>query len=175
MLDRSVWSVQHITEFLGFCLHNTYFSFQNKFYEQVEGAAVGSLVSPIVANLYMEHFGKESLRSASYPFRYWLRLVDDTCVIQQQAQKQSFLDHINSICPAIKFTVKGNQDNGAIPFLDTLVKPKADSTVSIKVCHKPTHTDQYLQWDSHHNLATKYSVMGTLTHRAKMFALHQSF
>ena len=33
--------------------------------------------------------------------------------------------------------------------------------------HKSTHTDQYLQWDSHHNLYAKYSVIGTLTHRAK--------
>ena len=33
--------------------------------------------------------------------------------------------------------------------------------------HKPTHTDQYLQWDSHHSLSAKYSVIGTLTHRAK--------
>ena len=33
--------------------------------------------------------------------------------------------------------------------------------------HKPTQTDQYLQWDSHHNLSGKYSVIGTLTHRAK--------
>ena len=49
--DRTVQSVQNITELLGFCLHNTYFSFQNKFYEQVEGAAMDSLVSHIVANL----------------------------------------------------------------------------------------------------------------------------
>ena len=27
--------------------------------------------------------------------------------------------------------------------------------------------DQYLQWDSHHHLSTKYSVISTLTHRAK--------
>ena len=32
---------------------------------------------------------------------------------------------------------------------------------------KPTHTDQYLQWDSHHCLSAKYSVIGTLIHRAK--------
>ena len=32
---------------------------------------------------------------------------------------------------------------------------------------KPTHTDQYLQWDSHRNLSAKYSVIGTLTHKAK--------
>ena len=33
--------------------------------------------------------------------------------------------------------------------------------------HKPTHTDQYLQWDSHYNPSAKYSVIGTLTYRAK--------
>ena len=32
---------------------------------------------------------------------------------------------------------------------------------------KPTHTDQYLEWDSHHNLSAKYSVIGILTHGAK--------
>ena len=49
--DRIVLSVQNIIEFLGFCVHNTYFSFQNKFYEQVEGAAMGLPISPVVANL----------------------------------------------------------------------------------------------------------------------------
>ena len=128
---------------------------------------MGSPVSTIVANLYMEHFEGEVLRSASYPPRYWYRFVDDTLVIQQQAHKQLFLDHINSIDPSIKFTVKGNQENGAIPFLDTLVKSEADNSLSIRVYHKPTHTDQYLQWDSHHNLSAKYSVTGTLAHRVR--------
>ena len=55
LCNRIVLSVQNIIELLGFCLHNTHFSFQNKFYEQVEGVAMGSPVSPIVTNLYMEH------------------------------------------------------------------------------------------------------------------------
>ena len=49
--------------FLGLCLHNTYFTFQNKFYEHVEEVAMGSPISPIVANLYMEHFERKALRS----------------------------------------------------------------------------------------------------------------
>ena len=65
--NRSVLSVQNIIECLEICLHNTHFSFQNKFYEQVEGTAMGSPVIPIGANLYMEHFEAEVLRSASHP------------------------------------------------------------------------------------------------------------
>ena len=70
--------------------------------------------------------------------------------------------------PAIKFTVEGTEANGAIPFLDTLVTPLADNSLSFQVYQKLTHTDQYLQWDSHHSLSSKYGVIGTLTHRAKV-------
>ena len=69
--------------------------------------------------------------------------------------------------PVIKFTVEGNKVNGTIPFLDTLVKHEVDNTLSITVYRKPTHSDQYLQWDSHHSLVAKYSVISTLPHRAR--------
>ena len=57
--------------------------------------------------------------------------------------------------------------DGSIPFLDLLITPEADGTLTTKVYRKPTHTDLYLQWDSNHNLASKYSVINTLTHRAR--------
>ena len=49
--ERTVPAVSDIILLLEFCLKNTYFSFQDHFYEQVEGAAMGSPVSPIVSNL----------------------------------------------------------------------------------------------------------------------------
>ena len=101
---------------------------------------MGCPVSPTVANLYMEHFERKALQSASHTPRYWFRFVNDTWVIQKKAHKQAFLDHINSIDPAIKFTVEGNEGNGAIPFLDTLVTSQTDNSLSITVYHKPTHT-----------------------------------
>ena len=70
-----------------------------------------------------------------------------------KTSRQNFLEHINSVDPAITFTVEDNKEDGAIPFLDTIVKPEADGRLSITVYRKPTHTDQYLQLNSHHNLS----------------------
>ena len=92
--------------------------------------------------------------------------MDDTFVIHKEVNKQGFLQHINSVDPAIRFTVEDNKEYGSILFLDTIVRPEADGTLSITVYRKPTHTDQYLQWDSHHHLSAKFSVINTLSHRA---------
>ena len=164
--DRTVIGVDDIILLLEFCLKNTYFSFQGQFFEQVEGAAMGSPVSPIVANLYMEHFEQKAL-SSSPPPRFWHRYVDDTTIIHKEVNKNDFLQHINSVDPAIKFKVEDNKDDVSTPFLDTIVKPEVDGGLSITVYRKPTHTDQYLQWDSHQNLSAKFSVINTLSHRAK--------
>ena len=152
---------------LEFCLKNTYFSFQDQFYEQVEGAAMGSPVSPIVANLYMEYLEQKALSTAPNPTpKFWHKYADDTFVIHKEANKQGFLQHINSVDPAIRFTVEDNKEDGSIPFLDTIVKPEVDGSLSITVYRKPTYTDQYLQWDNYHHLPAKFSVIQTLFPRA---------
>ena len=156
--ERTVMEVSDIILLLEFCLKNTYLSFQDQFYEQVEGAAMGSPVSPIVANLYMEYLEQKVLSTAPHP-----QVLAQVCgwhlVIHKETNKQGFLQHINSVDPAIRFTVEDNKEDGSIPFLDTIVKPEADGTLSITVYRKPTHTDQYLQWDSYHNLSAKFSVI----------------
>ena len=60
--DRTVIGIDDIILLLEFCLINTYFSFQGQFFDQVEGVAMGSPVSLIVANLYMENLEQRALR-----------------------------------------------------------------------------------------------------------------
>ena len=84
--ERTVMSIGDIVLLLEFCLKNTYFSFQGQFYEQVEGAAMGSPVSPIVANLHMEYFEQKALSTAP-TLRLWCQYVDDTFVIQKEEKK----------------------------------------------------------------------------------------
>ena len=93
--------------------------------------------------------------------------MDDTFFIQKEENKQNFLQHINSVNPAMQFTVENNKEDCAIPFLDTTIKPENAGKLSITVYRKPTHTDHYLQWDSEHHLSAKYTVISTLTYRAK--------
>ena len=79
------------------------------------------------------------------------------------------MDHINSIDPNIRFTSEDPKDDGSISFLDILIIPEEDGKLNTTVYRKPTHTDLYLHWDSHHTIPSKYSVVGTLYHRANTF------
>ena len=115
---------------------------------------MGSPVSPIVANIYMEAFKDRAINTALNPPRMWRRYVDDIFVIQQMSNKEEFFLHINTVDTSIQFTVEEAGPDGSIPFIDILVTPKVDGTFTTKVYRKPTHTDQYLQWDSNHNLAS---------------------
>ena len=127
---------------------------------------MGSPISPIVANFYMEDFENKAINRAEHPPRIWKRYVNNTFVVLDATKKQGFLEHINSIDPHIHFTTEDARTHGSIPFLDTIVKPHPDGSLPTSVYRKPIHTDQYLQWNSHHHLLAKFSVI-TLKHRAK--------
>ena len=101
--QRCQLDVEQVIELLGLCLNTTYFV-HNKFYQQTHGAAMGSPVSPIVCNLYMENFEKIALSSAPSPPSMWLRYVDDTFVKIHEYDVDGFTAHINSIDSNIQFT-----------------------------------------------------------------------
>ena len=90
-----------------------------------------------------------------------------TGVMHKDIHKQELLQHVNSIYPAIQFTVETKKKDGAIPFLDTTVKPETDGALFITLYRKPTHMDQYPQWESHHHLSSLYSVIHTDSYRAQ--------
>ena len=68
--NRTNMAAVNITELLDFCLSNTYFIFQGVFYEQTKGAAMGSAVSPIVANIFMEAFETRAISTALHPPKF---------------------------------------------------------------------------------------------------------
>jgi hypothetical protein len=150
-----------------FCLRNSYFLYNGTYYGQVEGAAMGSPLSPVIANLFMEWFEKKALDTCAKKPTLWLRYVDDTFVIWPHGKEelQKFLQHLNSLHQAIQFTIE-IENNNQLPFLDVLVKKKKDGTFGHSVYRKPTHTDRYLDNASHHHPIQKTSMLKTLFYRA---------
>jgi hypothetical protein len=87
-LDMDQEKIQHfnlktevIMEILEVCMRITYFQVDDKFYEQKEGMAMGSPLSPVVSNIFMETFEQLVLSTAQHKPKMWLRYVDDLFVI----------------------------------------------------------------------------------------------
>ena len=57
----------------------------------------------------------------------------------------------------IRFTMETEQES-KIAFLDTSVSREPDGRLTTSVYRKPTHTDQYLVYDSHHPQSVKRST-----------------
>ncbi len=127
---------------------------------------MGSPVSPLASNIFMEWFEVHALSSALHPPTMWARYVDDTFVVIREEHIDEFTTHINNISPTIKFTME-REENNQLAMLDTLIHRKEDGSTKITIYRKPTHTDQYLLMDSHHPLQHKLGVVRTLMHRAE--------
>ena len=69
---RTTLSVESVKRLLHLFLTSTYFMWNGRFYEQMEGAAMGNSLSPVVANIYMEHFEELALESAEFKPATWL-------------------------------------------------------------------------------------------------------
>ena len=170
--SRTRLKASQVRDLLRTCLKTTYFQYDGVIYTQVEGAAMGSPVSPIVANLFMEWFEETALRTFRYEITVWRRYVDDTIVALCDSLIDLLSDHINSIDPAIKFT-REEEDNMTIPMLDTLVRRTDERRLTFSVYRKPTHTDQYLQFESNQPFQHKLGVVRTLYHRCKVLCTEE--
>ena len=126
---------------LNYCV----FSFQHKFYEQLQGAAMSSPVSPVIANISMEYFEEVALgQQCSIPTPWWKRYVDDVICIMKKDQVDILFNHINNMDDHIKFTMEYPDNEGSIPFLSTKCTPNHNHTMQTTVYKNPTHIDRYL-------------------------------
>ncbi|XP_071494784.1 uncharacterized protein [Diadema antillarum] len=164
---RTTLSPDEVTDLLSFVLRSTYFLYNDTYYEQLEGAAMGSPVSAVVANMYMEAFEEQALEECppgTAP-RIWKRYVDDTFIVADRRHADKLLEFMNTREPTIKFTSE-QETQGSIAFLDTLVHRDTGGKLSTTIYRKPTHTDQYLAFNSHHPTSAKRGVIRCLYDRA---------
>ena len=166
LADRSTLTPAQIADLLTFVKRSTYFQYNRSIYEQKEGAAMGSPFSAFIANLYMENFEEQAITTSSYEPRISKRYVDDTFTILDRENVDDLLLHLNNQQPSIRFTMETEKDN-KLAFLDIAVLREPDGRLSTSVYRRPTHTDQYLAYDSHHPQSVKRGIVKCLYEHAK--------
>ena len=87
---------------------------------------MGSPISPLVANLFMEEIEVQAISTSTIP------------PTLEEEEQNSFLQHLNSIHPKIKFTCEEVREDGSMPFLDILVTPEEDGSLKTSVFRKTT-------------------------------------
>ena len=162
--------INKFCELIKLCVDATYFVFDDLVYQQKFGVAMGSPLSPILANLCMEFIEKNYIQSLPDEIKpkFWVRYVDDIFIIFQQNETafNSFLTSINNILPTIKFTVE-YENNNQLPFLDVLVLHEKDShSFSFTVYRKETNSENYIHFYSHHSKSIKSNIVSNMFTRA---------
>ena len=104
----------------------------DNFYEQIHGAAMGSPVSPFVANLYIEHFESITLSAVSRPPSLWFRYLDDTFVLTPEYEVDSLTSHINNIDDHIQLTTE-TETQGELSLLGLCVTVLDDASTKISL------------------------------------------
>jgi hypothetical protein len=128
--------------------------------------AMGSPLSPVVCNIYLETFEAEAIRDfPAKPVRY-IRYMDDIFIEwpQHLCPITDFLQHMNSHSSSLRFTIE-YETNGCLPFLEVYVQREGNSLCCGVYC-KTTGSVLYLNYHSNHPLTTKSGIINTL-HRAQ--------
>ena len=94
-------------DILSLCTSYNQFTFGDQCYRQITGVPMGSSLSPVLANIYMEHFEANLLGDIPIDIRpsIWMRYVDDIfCCFEDMTKFEDFLERLNGIRPSIQFT-----------------------------------------------------------------------
>ena len=93
--SRASLNTDDIIALLEFTLSDNYFVYNNGIYKQIHGCAMGSPVSPIVANLCMKVIDELAISTSLVPPKVWKHYVDDSFVIIKKDAVSSFHNTLN--------------------------------------------------------------------------------
>ena len=172
-LVESRFSKEFVMKGIELILTLNYFVFDDKWYLQIKGVAMGTKVAVDLAILtvgYLEiklytvlpnYFSNDY---CLYIIKWWKRFIDDCFILWKKSENlQLFEELLNTLHSLIKFTKEEGDAN--IPFLDILVIKTEQGTIETDIFYKKTNAHRYLAFESTHPHKTKRNIPYTLAKR----------
>lgn len=143
--------VDQLLSVMNHVLSSNVFCFDDKFYRQKMGTAMGTPMAPSVACLFMGWLEQQLLSNSPVPIltELWKRFIDDIFMLWTGTEEEllQFFEFINGYHTTIKFTM--NHSTDSVSFLDVLISLK-NGYLQTDLFSKPTDTHAYLHSTSCH-------------------------
>ena len=162
-IDTNI-SKKEMKDLLILCTKNVHFSFNGNIYRQCDGAAMGSVLGPTLAGIFMVELERSIVPKLSEHMMPWKRFVDDTITCIKTTSIPHVIKVLNTFHGNIQFTYEEERD-GKIPFLDVLLIRKNDA-FETAIYRKPTNKCIYLHWNSFAPETWKRGTLRSIINRA---------
>jgi hypothetical protein len=182
-----------ILELAKFVLENNFCMFDMEMFRQVIGTAMGTIFAPPYACLVIGYLEETKLFPQLLPahfdedtcmkiIEHFFRFMDDgNTLLPVEVDYQLFLHLLNSMHPAIKWTIgqperliEGGNRMQRLVFLALLIYMDAHRNIWTDVHYKPTNTHEYLNYESHHPDHVKTNIPYVLAKRIVVFTSKDS-
>jgi len=148
---------ENIKELLTFVLNNNFFTFQNRFFLQHRGLAMGSRIAPILAILAVDKLERSTIfADLALNISFYKRYVDDSLlVLKNGAKAEDILSSLNSKHKSLKFELEGPSTDNSINILDTCITIAPSGELKIEFYEKAAKKPLFLHEKSAQPHATK--------------------
>ena len=157
---------------LELCTKSLHFSFNGRFFQQVDGVAMGSPLGPVIANIFMAELEEQLVPTLGEKMSIWLRFVDDTFTLIKEKDIVNVLNTMNDFHPSINFTYEVETEKN-LPFLDVNITRTSDGSFKTSVYRKSTASNIYMHWKAHGPKIWKTGTLKGLFKRAFMVSSDQ--
>ena len=162
------FSKTEFTTLLNLAVNDSYFSFNNQLYKQIDGMAMGSPLGPIFANIFLSFHETKWLQDCPVKPVLYKRYFDNTLwFFPLGADLTALMTFMNSRHPNMHFTHE-IENNGRINFLGLTISHAISDCFqySTTIYRKPTFTGLLTNYNSFSCLSYRLSVVKTLVFRA---------
>ena len=155
-------SIMDLVDFLRASTKDQLFQFNGQLYEQTDGVPMGSLLGPLLANVFMGSIAETLEREGKMP-SFYKKYVDDTLpIMRDTTSAATFLQVLNNCHSSVMFTME-TENNGVLLGMRLLDRaPHIETRVYIK----PINTGLLLHYRSHVDMRYKRGLLTTMLDRA---------
>ena len=147
---------KQVLEMLSLTTKENVILFDQKYYSQIDGVAMGSPLGPTLANTFLCYHETTGLKNCPKSFKpvYYKRYVDDIFVLFEKPEQVSrFVNYMNKRQKSIKFSFE-NEKYNSFSFLD------------VKICRdKDKFTTSVFRKDKFSGVYTNFISFVALKHK----------